>query len=73
MDQKTKLSGHFVIEHRDREGDLKGVYDVPNGIVDEGLNHILDTEFHGSSQIGTWYIGLVDNSGFTAFSSDDTL
>lgn len=73
MNQKTKLSGHFVIEHRDRDNNLMGLYDVPNGIVDEGLNHILDVEFHGESQIGTWYIGLVDNSGFSSFSSDDTL
>ena len=73
MDQKAKLSGHFTIEHRDSDGNLKGRYDVPNGIVDEGLNHILDVEFHGETQISTWYVGLVDNSGFTAFSDDDTL
>lgn len=73
MNQKAKLSGRYVIEHRDRDDNLKGIYDIPNGIVDEGLNHILDTEFHGSSQIGTWYIGLVDNSGFSSFSDDDVL
>jgi hypothetical protein len=73
MNQKAKLKGHFAIEHRDSDGNLKGKYDVPNGIVDEGLNHILDVEFHGESQIGTWYIGLVDNSGFTAFADEDTL
>lgn len=73
MNQKTKLAGRFVIEHRDREGNLKGMYDVPNGIVDEGLNHILDTQFNGGSQVSTWYIGLVDNSGWSAFADEDTL
>ena len=68
-----KLKGRFVIEHRDAEGNLKDTYEFPNGIVDEGLNHILDTQFHGSTQIGTWYIGLVDNSGWTAFADADTL
>ena len=68
-----KLKGRFVIEHRDAEGNLKDTYEFPNGIVDEGLNHILDTQFHGSAQIGTWYIGLVDNSGWTAFADADTL
>jgi hypothetical protein len=67
------LKGKFQVEHRNPEGHLLGVYDFPNGIVDEGLNHILDTEFHGSSQISTWYIGLVDNSGWTSFADADTL
>jgi len=68
-----KLNGQFKIEHRGADGKLIGVYDFPNGIVDVGLNHILDTQFTGSSQVTTWYIGLVDNSGWTAFADADTL
>lgn len=68
-----KLKGRFVVEHFDAKGNLKGQYEVPNGIVDVGLNHILDTEFHGGSQVATWYIGLVDNSGWTAWDDADTL
>jgi hypothetical protein len=71
--QKTNLKGRFVIEHRDAEDNLIDTYEFPNGIVDEGLNHILDTQFHGTSQVSTWYIGLVDNSGWTAFADADTL
>ena len=67
------LKGKFQVEHRDSDGNLKAVYDFPNGIVDEGLNHILDTQFHGSTAVTTWYIGLVDNSGWTAFADADTL
>ena len=73
MNQKTNLKGRFVVEHRDVEGNLKATYEFPNGIVDEGLNSILDVQFHGASQIGTWYIGLVDNSGWSAFADADTL
>jgi hypothetical protein len=73
MDQKAKLTGRFVVEHRDVEGTLKGVYEFPNGIVDEGINSLLDVGFHGETQIGTWYIGLVDNSGWSAFADADTL
>jgi hypothetical protein len=73
MDQKAKLAGRFVIEHRDVEGKLKGVYEFPNGIVDEGIESLLDVGFHGASQIGTWYIGLVDNSAWSAFADADTL
>ena len=67
------LKGAFKVEHRDIDGELKGVYEFPNGIVDEGLNSILDVQFHAASQITTWYIGLVDNSGWTAFADADVL
>jgi len=73
MNQKTNLAGRFVVEHRDCDDAVKAIYEFPNGIVDEGMNHILDTQFHGSSQVSTWYIGLVDNSGFSAFADADTL
>jgi hypothetical protein len=65
--------GWFLIEHRNKAGKLIGLYRVPNGIVDVGMNHILETEFHAGSQVSTWYIGLVDNSGFTAFNDADTM
>ena len=73
--QRTQLflSGRFVVEHRDRDEDLKAIYEIPNGIVDVGLNHILEIEFNGGSQISTWYIGLVDNAAFSAFADADTL
>lgn len=71
--QKANIKGRFIVEHRDRDDNLKGIYEVPNGIVDEGIEHLLDVGFHGASQVGTWYIGLVDNSGWTAFDDEDTL
>jgi hypothetical protein len=67
------LSGRFVAEHRDRDERLKAIYEIPNGIVDVGLNHILETEFNGGGQIATWYIGLVDNAAFSTFADADTL
>lgn len=70
---ELNLKGRYVIEHLDSEGNLKGQYEIPNGIVDEGLNNILDVMFHGESQTATWYIGLVDNDGWTAWSDSDTL
>ena len=71
--QGMGLKGRFRIEHFDKEGKLKAVYRVPNGIVDVGLNKILDDMFDGGTQSTTWYIGLVDNSGWTAFSNSDTM
>lgn len=73
MNAKLPLRGRFRVEHYDKEGNLKAIYRVPNGIVDVGLNKILDDMFDGGIQSTTWYIGLVDNSGFSAFANADTM
>jgi len=65
-------AGKFHVVHL-RGGKVLSEFDVPNGIVDVGLNHILETEFHSGAQITTWYIGLVDNSGFTAFADGNIM
>jgi hypothetical protein len=65
--------GRFQVEHLDKNGNLLGVYDVPNGITDEGLNHILETEFHGGTPVTTWYIGLLDNASFSALVNADIM
>ena len=35
--------------------------DAENAVVTEGLNHILETEFHSGTQVllASWYIGLI--------------
>lgn len=65
--------GKFVVEHFDKDGNLKGVYEFPNGIVDVGLNNILDVHFHAGTQITAWYIGIINNSGYTAIAASDTM
>ena len=73
---RTRLDnfgGRFAVEHRDKDGNLKGIYDIPNGIVDEGLNHILDTQFAAGTPVTAWFIGIVDNSGFSAFAAADVM
>ncbi len=66
-----KPHGWFLIEHRNEAGKLIGLYRIPNGIVDVGMNHILETQFHAGAQTTTWYIGLVGT--WTAFSDADTM
>jgi hypothetical protein len=64
--------GSFHVEHY-RAGQLLGRFRVPNGITDVGMNTLLDVMFHGVSAITTWYIGLVNNSGFSSFANADTM
>ena len=63
--------GRFVVEHF-RDGVKIGQYEFPNGITNEGKNKLLDVMFHGVSAITTWYLGMIDNSGYTALAATDT-
>ena len=71
---KQLLEGRFQVEHF-RDGKLLNTYEMPNGITNEGKDHILDVEFSDATQIaGTgWFIGLVDLSGFTALADADVM
>ncbi len=68
-----KFFGLFVAEHRDVMGKLLGIYPAPNAIVTEGVLHMMEAEFRSGAQSATWYIGLVDNSGWTAWAAADTM
>ena len=70
--QEFRPVGRFTIQHI-RDGKVIGEFAVPNGIVDVGLNHVLEDHFHAGTQITTWYIGLIDNAGFTALAAADTM
>lgn len=52
------LRGIFHVECFDKDGKLKWVEDLQNLVVNEGLNHILDVQFHAETQVTTWYVGL---------------
>src|SRR5690606_15251812 len=69
----TKLTGRVVAECRDGEGNLVWREDVSNGVTTEGRNHLLDVGFHGASQAGAWYLGLIDADGYTGVDGGDTL
>jgi hypothetical protein len=64
--------GTIYMEHY-RDGVLLQRQRVPNGITDVGMNALLGIMFHGDTQITTWYIGIVNNSGFSAFANADTM
>jgi len=59
---KLKLKGAFHLEAI-RNGEVVWRENITNTIVNVGKNSILDIMFHGATQITTWYIGLIDNSG----------
>lgn len=70
--QNFGIKGRWGIEHY-RKGILLARYDFPNGITTPGRNHLLDSTFRNQTQISQWYLGLVANTGFTAFAATDTM
>jgi len=72
IEHKLSPRGKFHVVHKDSEGNIKDIYDLPNGITNEGKDALLDIMFHADTQIDPWYIGLINNSGFTALAAADT-
>lgn len=70
---KARLCGFYHVRCIDPNGKLKWEQKFPNGIVDEGIEYLLDAGFNGGTQVSTWYMGLVDNAGFSAFANGDTM
>lgn len=67
-----KVSGKFIAEHW-RNGKKINEYEFKNGVTDEGINKLLDVMFHGVAAIATWYIGLIDDYGYSALAAADTM
>jgi hypothetical protein len=70
-DNARRMTGRFEVEHI-RDGKVIGTYEIPNGIVNQGLNDNLDTYFDSGTQITAWYMGLINLTGFTALAAGDT-
>ena len=75
--QKFGLSGRFDVEQfrRDSRGVLRFLkkHTAFNDIVTAGKNMIFNTMFNGGTPSTTWYIGLINNAGFTALAAADVM
>jgi len=52
------LTNIWSVTCLDKDGNVKWSETKKNLITTEGLNHILDTQFHAGTAVTTWYIGL---------------
>lgn len=67
------VGGIFHVECYDSDGNFRWADDAKNAVVTVGLNSLLDVYLRNQTQIASWYLGLVDNSGFTAYAAADTM
>ena len=65
------LQGNYRVEHW-RKGRRINEYCGHNGITIEGKNFLFDVMFHGTTAYSTWYIGLINLTGYSALSENDT-
>lgn len=72
VEEKLQVHGHFHFVMKDADGNVVSEWDSPNTIMNLGRNKILDTAIGGATQIATWYMGLIDNAGFSAIAAADT-
>lgn len=74
---KMQGRGHFYIEHYrpDFDGVLRllQILEIDNGITTAGLNYLLGNGFHSDTQLTTWYLFPINNSGYSALSAADTM
>jgi hypothetical protein len=71
---KIKFQGWFDLVCRNPDGSVAWEERlVLNGTTTAGLTNNLGVYFVSGTQITTWYGGLVDNAGFSAFAAADTM
>jgi hypothetical protein len=65
--------GVFHFKCYDKDGNLKWEDSAKNLVVNTGLQDMNTQYFKGVSYTAAWYIGLVNDSGFSAYAAGDTL
>ncbi len=68
----AKFENVYDFVCRDKHGNIKWQERVDNLVPTAGLNDVLTKYLKGSSYTATWYVGLIDNSGFGALDAGDT-
>jgi hypothetical protein len=72
-DQFFAIGGYFTVECYGPDGALKWSERCKNGVSNVALNSVLDVYLRGVAPIAAWYIGLVDNAGYSSFAGPDTM
>ena len=62
--------GRYKVECRDKDGNLKWDFEDDNLVVNAGLQYMAGVALTGTSQITTWYLGLIEGPGVTTNAGD---
>lgn len=64
--------GFFTVEHW-RDGKMLSTQIALNGVTDIGKDTVLDSYFRNQAPPALWFLGFIDNAGFSALASTDTM
>lgn len=70
---RLKIGGPIRVVCEAPDGTIKWVSEGHNAWTNAGLTHLLNIVLRAGTQVATWYMGLVDNAGFTQFAAADTM
>lgn len=73
MESKIKMQGVATWTLTSKDGKVKASGTAKNGVVDVGINKLLDIHFGATAKFATWYMGLIDSGSYSGLSSSDTL
>ncbi len=73
MTDDFKFGGLFEWEILDPDGSVVSKGKFKNMTTLAGINDALSVYLASGTQKTTWFLGLIDNSGFTALNSGDTI
>lgn len=68
--ESAKAVGRYRVECRDQVGSLKWVVEEDNLVVNVGLQYMAGVALTTTSQILTWYLGLITGPGVTTNAAD---
>ena len=73
LSEQVSITGRYDVKCLDAEGNLKWEDSIQNLVVNVGKANILSVYLGAGTQTTTWYMGLVDNTGYTAYNAADTM
>lgn len=71
--EKLNVGGMFYVECVRPDGSLAWTDYAKNGCTNTALDDLLNKYFRNGTTASTWYLGLIDNAGFTALAAADTI
>lgn len=69
-DAALPIKGHYNVVCRDKDGNVKWEESMDNGIVNVGVQYLLNTGFNAGTAVTTWYIGLINGASPTLANTD---
>ena len=67
------LSGYYTATCVDKDGNVKWSDTIQNTVTTVGKNSILDVYLGASTQITSWFMGLISSTTFSATAAADTM